>query len=337
MRLNLTSFLIPPPIKPFLEGLIFSGLLWPTLPAIAQGTPPIPSETPTLQAIIHLTTLKVPPPTVQGQGTLKLTPLLDGIAWTTPGRMGDRWGKFLVDTGASRSLISEDFLKGTGLTGKPLPASETQYAFAGQDCPAPTARLFSLNLQFDQAKIKQLQAVQLSQALIPAGLDGVIGMDVLDRFAFTLDPQKQELQLRPPTAPTPKTQPIPFVRRRGVAIAEVWLNQQGPFQFLIDTGAESTFISPQMAQRLQIPAAKLQAIDVEGFCGLESAQFTQLQSVTMGGQTIKPLEVVILSNTNILKVLEIDGIIGQNFLNHFQQYWHFDPSSATGRLWLTPY
>lgn len=328
MNQHLTSFTFLHPIKPIFRGLILSFLLWPTMPAIAQ-------ENPTLKAIIHLTTLKVPPPSVQGQGTLKLTPLTDGIAWTTPGKMGDRWGKFLVDTGASRSLISEDFLKGTGLIGKPLPTSETQYALAGQDCPTPIAKLFSLDLQFDQAKIQKLQALQLSQALIPEGLDGVIGMDILDRFALALNPQKRELHLRPLTAPSPTTKPIPLIRRRGVAIAEVWLNQQGPFQFLIDTGAESTFISPQIAQRLQIPASQLQAIDVQGFCGLESAQFTQIQSVTMGQQTLEPLEVIILSNTKVLEVLEIDGIIGQNFLNHFQQYWHFDPS-ATGRLWLTP-
>lgn len=46
------------------------------------------------------------------------------------------------------------------------------------------------------------------------------------------------------------------------AITEVRLNQTSPFYLLLDTGAESTFISPQVATRLKLPTQTLQAIAV---------------------------------------------------------------------------
>ena len=57
-------------------------------------------------------------------------------------------------------------------------------------------------LILDKAEVKGLQALQLSQGMVPEGVMGILGMDVLSRFHFRLDPARRELQLLPP-------QPLP--------------------------------------------------------------------------------------------------------------------------------
>ncbi|MEO0377092.1 MAG: hypothetical protein AAF329_21250, partial [Cyanobacteria bacterium P01_A01_bin.17] len=51
------------------------------------------------------------------------------------------------------------------------------------------------------------------------------------------------------------------------------------------------------------------------------------------------LDTIILSSSSILSVLGVDGILGQNFLNQYQQYWRFtqDPEGQfDGSLLLFP-
>ncbi|MGL5032719.1 MAG: aspartyl protease family protein, partial [Microcystaceae cyanobacterium] len=302
---------------------------------------PLKEKPSPLRAIIRLTKVRVSKPKVEGEAKLKIDPLEGGIAWTVKGQVGDRWGKFLLDTGASISMLTPEFVNGLGLKGKALPKEATRYALAGNDCQNIEATLHNIPLlQLGNAKIKNLQALELSQTVIPAALDGVLGMDVLTHFQIEVDPRQRELKLLSRDRPiNPKNAPIPLVMREGVALVKVKLNQQQEtFLFMIDTGAESTFISPQIAKSLQLDPKKLNPIQVQGFCGLESARSTNLERLQVGNQTIKQLETVILSNTAVLDSLQVDGILGQNFLNQFQQIWHFDlsPNPSPGKLYLTP-
>ncbi len=59
----------------------------------------------------------------------------------------------------------------------------------------------------------------------------------------------------------------------------------------------------------------------------------RLSAVTVGKQTQKQVEVVVLTQTGVLDSLAVSGILGQNFLNAYQQYWHF---GATPWLQLNP-
>ena len=96
---------------------------------------------------------------------------------------------------------------------------------------------------------------------------------------------------------------------------------------MLDTGAESIFISQKLASQLKISEAERQEIQVQGFCGIEMAEYAFLAQVKMGNYELKNLETVILSSP-VLKLLEVDGILGQNFLNNYQQYWRFNRKKA---------
>jgi predicted aspartyl protease len=151
------------------------------------------------QAIIRLANTKLPHPLIQGQGNLPLQALSGGLSWTMTVKTGEHSGQFLLDTGASISIVTAAWTKLLGLTGTPIPRENTRYAVAGNACREMDATLYTLPpLILDKAQVKGLQALQLSQGMLPEGVMGILGMDVLSRFHFHLDPARRELQLLPP-------------------------------------------------------------------------------------------------------------------------------------------
>ncbi|NET26647.1 retropepsin-like aspartic protease [Okeania sp. SIO1I7] len=294
-------------------------------------------------AIVELEGLNLPRPKVTGKATIPFQFLTGGKAFTVTATLGKKSGNFLLDTGASTSIIATETVKELGLIGKPVPQELLTYAVAGDECPEMKANLHRLPvLKIDNVKVEGLTALEFTTTIMPEGLSGVLGMDILSNFDVEINPKTQELKLLPPT-PIPSTNiddAIPLKTKLGVMLAEVEINGKGPFIFMLDTGAESIFISQKLANQLNISAAERQEIRVQGFCGIEMAEYASLSKVRMGNYQLTNLETVILSSP-VLKLLEVDGILGQNFLNNYQQYWQFNQKKsenfpADGSLLLIP-
>ena len=80
------------------------------------------------QAIIRLANTKLPHPLIQGQGNLPLQALSGGLSWTMTVKTGEHSGQFLLDTGASISIVTAAWTKLLSLTGTPIPRENTRYA-----------------------------------------------------------------------------------------------------------------------------------------------------------------------------------------------------------------
>lgn len=294
-------------------------------------------------AIVELEGLNLPRPKVTGKATIPFQFLEGGKAFSVTATLGKKSGNFLLDTGASTSIIATETVKELGLMGKPVPQELLTYAVAGDECPEMKANLHRLPvLKIDNVKVEGLTALEFTTTVMPDGLSGVLGMDILSNFDVEIYPQTQELKLLPQTPiPTENIdEAIPLKAKLGVMLAEVEINGKGPFIFMLDTGAESIFISQKLASQLNISAAERQEIRVQGFCGIEMAEYAFLAKVKMGNYQLTNLETVILSSP-VLKLLEVDGILGQNFLNNYQQYWRFNQKNpenfpADGSLLLIP-
>lgn len=295
-----------------------------------------------LKAIVQLKGLQLPLPRTQGQAVVPLVLLPRTQVFTFMATLGGQTGWFLLDTGASTSMVSTPWVQQLQLKGEPIPRDRLAYAVAGDECAEGlSATLHRLPpLLLSGAQVEGLQALQFANTVIPEGIAGVMGMDVLSQFDLHVIPKVQELRLLPPT-PLPAVaidRAIPLQKKLGVMLASLKVNGQGPFTFLLDTGADSTFISQRMAQQLQLE--RRAPIKIRGFCGVEMAERSRLTSVQLQQHLRHDVDTIILSSS-ILKVLGIDGILGQNFLNHYQQYWRFHPNSETnlpfqGTLILTP-
>jgi predicted aspartyl protease len=286
------------------------------------------------RAIVQLEGLEVPRARTTGGGERSLYPLEGGLVWTVDVEVGGQnWG-FLFDTGASTSLISDRLVNTLQLPGQPVPPDRLQSAMAGDDCAAPQASLHPIpNLNLGGAQVSNLQALQFMALEIPGQMAGVLGMDVLGQFDLQVRPGDRRLTLAPPS-PVPESQrdrAIPLTIRHGVPLAQVMIDNQGPFTMLLDTGAESIFLAPHVIEALGVRPEWMREVQVAGFCGLEPAQWLILARVQLGDRTLENLEAVAIDST-VITALNIDGVLGQNFLSAFTQHWHFQqpPERAAG-------
>ncbi len=301
---------------------------WPT--AISRSSPHPASSLLQLGdwAIVNLKNLDVPPPTVTGETTLPLVKLQQSPVYYVEASLGNLPGRYLIDTGASSTMLSGAVVEQLQLQGQPVPPEKLSFAVAGDDCPSMQANLYELPpLKLTSTTISGGSGLRFTSTEIPEGLSGVIGMDILRQFDLKLNPQQQQLELRTASALPDVARPlaIPLQQRLGVYLAKIQLNQQGPFTVLLDTGAGSTFISRGVAERLNLAPKQRQPMHILGFCGLEPAERSRLSSLQLGHLTQANVETIILSSS-ILELLGVDGILGQNVLGQYIQHWRFTPA-----------
>ena len=285
-----------------------------------------------VNAIVKLQGLNLPPPKTVGQTTIPLQLLEGSQVFTLQLSIGGKSGSFLLDTGASTTMITSAVAQQLGLKGEPISNEGLDYAVAGDDCPNMNAILHHLPpLVINQVRVEELQGLEFSTTVIPEELFGVLGMDFLKNFDIIINPKNRQLQLLNPSELSAESfeDAIPLHSRLGVMLAAVKINGKGPFTFLLDTGADTIFISEQLANQLQLDPLNRQEIQVQGFCGLEDAERAHLEQVSIQGYHQNNLEAVILSSP-VLDLLQVDGIIGQSFFNHYQQYWRFSSPSKSG-------
>jgi predicted aspartyl protease len=308
---------------------------------------PIPSLPLTLlsqgdmRAIVQLQGLNLPPIQVQGSTTVALSPMGQTRVLTLPARFGNQPDShtLMVDTGASTTLLSKALVTKLGLSGQPIPSEQSVSTAAGSNCPSMDAMLHRLpTLMIGQTIVRELRGLAYTHAELPSEVDGVLGMNFLSAFDLGIDPRQRILQLATPTPLPPEFQAtaVPLKRRQGVMLTQVRINNQGPFTMLLDTGADSLFISRRVVAAAQLGQQPAQAVQVRGFCGLEDAQRIQLPPLTLGPHTVENLDAVVLTSS-VIEQLQVDGVLGQSVLEQFSQYWRFPPQSqpeATGSLIL---
>jgi predicted aspartyl protease len=281
-------------------------------------------------AVVQLQGLNVALPKVKGTATVPLNLLDKSQVYSTAVMVGKLPKQFLIDTGASTTLLSAELVATFKLPGRSVPSDRLASAVAGKECASMKATLHELPLlSLGTLEIRGVNGLRFETGAVPDGLSGVMGMDILHQFDLTLKPKAKTLEFAVPS-PLPAVsaaKAIPLQKKLGVFLAKLTLNGRGPFTMLLDTGADSTFISGAIAQRLNLN--NRQPAQILGFCGLEPAEKSQLASVKLQQHEQKKLEAIIVSSP-ILKLLGVDGILGQNFLNNYQQQWRFKPSTVNG-------
>src|SRR5258707_6394490 len=107
-----------------------------------------------------------------------------------------------------------------------------------------------------------------------------------------------------------------FVQRSQI-IAPVTINHTGPYDFLVDTGAEMTVVDPSLAAELHLKIRGTTVV-VVGVGHRTLASFAQLESLEAGSRAIaNPL--VVVQNLHHLQGTgsHFRGILGGDFLGHF--------------------
>lgn len=258
--------------------------------------------------------------------------------------------RFVIDTGASLSVISEQTAKKLGI--KPVARGGSARAVGG-DGSFPIVYTVLDSISFGEAKIEMVPAyirtVHTTEDTPEAErADGYIGLSVLANFAVTLDYQNGEMTFDRTTPreektadkaadasvgtePAPQTAPplsdiaVPIRSTSGgLASTEAHLpTMKRPLNFIIDTGASVTVVSKSAVKRytmedMIIPDVRTRVIGAAGI--EEGVESLGLATLTVNGLRKDNARALILDldPVNETSGFEQHGILGGDFLRHFK-------------------
>ena len=113
------------------------------------------------------------------------------------------------------------------------------------------------------------------------------------------------------------SQPAPITLQKvlNLLFTEVTINGQGPYRFLIDTGATQTVVSEKLATKLGLKKIATNIMHGVGGIGKLDSPIFRADSLKIGDVTVKNLPLGTLSNPILDQIL--DGIIGTPMLADF--------------------
>lgn len=101
-------------------------------------------------------------------------------------------------------------------------------------------------------------------------------------------------------------------------IVPVRINGEGPFNFVLDTGATLTCVDQELAKRLNLPARPGQIGMGAGINSRGQLQLVGISSLEVGTAKGQDLAAGALDLGNLRSIgLDVDGLIGLNFLKSY--------------------
>lgn len=106
---------------------------------------------------------------------------------------------------------------------------------------------------------------------------------------------------------------------------EAMVNGEGPFSFIVDTGASHSVISTHTAEKLGLTekASCCESLHGRGAQGAGDpvvARMATIESLRVGDTESRNIEVAIVDLANLSRTLQqtLDGIIGKNFMQNYK-------------------
>lgn len=117
--------------------------------------------------------------------------------------------------------------------------------------------------------------------------------------------------------------PVQFTLVRDyLIVVNVAINGAGSYEFLLDTGANTTLVTPEFAQKLKLPA--LDRIELVTVAGTQAIPRAKLPSLSLGSKTVTEVEVLVSELAAVRSVRpSISGVLGQNVLTNFNYLVNF--------------
>jgi predicted aspartyl protease len=108
-------------------------------------------------------------------------------------------------------------------------------------------------------------------------------------------------------------------------IVPVHVNGEGPFRFVLDTGATITCVEDAVAQRLALPAARGVVGVGAGVEGTARMRLVRVDSLRVGAARAEGLTACALDLAHTAEVgVEVDGLLGLDFLRAYRVTLDFD-------------
>jgi len=110
---------------------------------------------------------------------------------------------------------------------------------------------------------------------------------------------------------------IPFrTASNTLIIIALTANGEGPFNFIVDTGADTTIVDQSLASKVSLPPVS--RVQQTTLAGVQTLARGSMQTLSAGPVKVENLPVLVQDLSGLRKLdSHVDGIAGQNFLAHF--------------------
>jgi predicted aspartyl protease len=98
-------------------------------------------------------------------------------------------------------------------------------------------------------------------------------------------------------------------------VVPVMINEHGPYKFLLDTGANKTILSKDVADTLGLPGGKVQRLLSAG--GDFPVTVRTINTLQLGVTRARNVEIAV-GNLPLMKTLHVEGLLGGNYLRLFK-------------------
>lgn len=215
---------------------------------------------------------------------------------------GEKTLRLVVDTGATRILLSRSAARKAGL--RPRGPVRLYGIGSRADAASYAARVESIRV--GELELRDLEIDVLDQAF-PPGVDGLLGPSVFAGYIVRLDSPRRRLDLLPAAGP-------PAGKARGPhVLVDTEVKGIGRGRFLVDTGSGFSAVDEELAARLDGPR-----FTVTGIGGLAWVRDLGPLEFLVSGRTLRDRKTFAMNLSELSRRSghRIAGLIGFSALRH---------------------
>jgi len=121
--------------------------------------------------------------------------------------------------------------------------------------------------------------------------------------------------------PAAKAATFSLIRDTSFIVVPVTINEQGPYKFLLDTGASNSILSAIVADSLNVPSGRAQMLLTAG--GNIPVTLRTVDTLRIGEVRLNHVEIAV-ANFDLMQTLQVDGIVGGDYLRRFKVSIDYD-------------
>lgn len=228
--------------------------------------------------------------------------------------------EFTLDTGAVATTLSKLLANKLNL---PTHIIEERRS-AG--LPANATKIKSFQIGSDTFHDEEVMIIDF-QSVLPGctgPLGGVIGHTTLKHYQISINYHAQVLTLEASNNRESVDRVIHwnqfnYVKKTHMVGVPVFINDQGPFEFVVDTGAGGTVITQELASKLNLDLKPFDGL-CRGMGGDAQGQLTKLDHLSVGGVSVDEHLVAVINMPDVCPKGQMiqNGILGYPFLKQFE-------------------
>jgi hypothetical protein len=266
----------------------------------------------------------VPPKTFMFRSAATRMPMSMSAVGTPliPVKIGGRVYNFWLDTGSSLSMLASDVAHDLNIS--PLVPDTLEIVTSTGRVKANPALIPELEIgqlvvrnaptmvvEESMMEMSEPRAIDLSRHL---KIDGIIGFDIIRQMDLEVDFSDNVLRLRDPSVSSPEGDRNLFWV--GLPVIRIMSTDGIPLHFGLDTGAQLTFVTETLLDKLQLQAARIESRRVGGLGGEISLRAPVLQDLRVMVRRYPILFKGAVVRAPVYQVLaSLDGVLGGDVWN----------------------